>query len=82
MEAATTEIGELVLAAELIALEREERELSALRRRLHERIDLGFPNELLLAQERRVSAERRALQERIDVLRAQLPGLAAPTAMD
>ena len=60
------------LAAELARLEREERELSAVRARLHDRIDLGFPNELTAKRERQVSDERRALHRRIDALRAQL----------
>ena len=60
------------LLAELGRLEREERELSAARARLHDRIDLGYPNELTLKRERQVSDERRALHRRIDALRAEL----------
>jgi hypothetical protein len=60
------------LLAELTQLERAERELSAARSRLHDRIDLGYPNELTIRRERQVSDERRALHRRIDALRAQL----------
>ena len=60
------------LLAELERLEEQERDVSLVRRRLHERIDRGFPNESLLAEERRVSAERRELHARIDVLRARI----------
>jgi len=60
------------LAVELEALERKEREVSAFRRKLHERIDNGFPTEFTLRQERQVSNERRELHRRIDELRAYL----------
>jgi hypothetical protein len=60
------------LQAQLEQLEAEEREISAIRRKMHERIDRGFPTELLIQQERKLSAERRALHVRIDVLRSQL----------
>jgi hypothetical protein len=60
------------LRAQLEQLEAEEREISAIRRKMHERIDRGFPTELLIQQERKLSAERRALHVRIDVLRSQL----------
>ena len=60
------------LEAELEQLELEERELSLARRKLHERIDRGFPNESLLAEEKRVSGARRELHARIDVIRARL----------
>jgi hypothetical protein len=60
------------LRAELEVLEAEEREISAIRRKMHERIDLGFPTELLIQQEQKLSKERRALHGRIDALRAQL----------
>jgi len=61
-----------LIAAELLALEREERELSEFRRRLHDQIDNGFPNEFTIARERAVSARRRELHARIDALRAAL----------
>ena len=60
------------LRAELEVLEAEEREISAIRRKMHERIDLGFPTELLIQQEQKLSKERRALHGRIDALRARL----------
>ena len=61
-----------VLRAELEILEWEERQLSLLRRRLHEQIDRGFPNDLQLARERRVSTQRRRLHRLIGILRARL----------
>jgi hypothetical protein len=60
------------LRVELAALVREERELSEVRRKLHERIDAGFANEVTIARERQVSDERLALHRRIDTLRGQL----------
>jgi hypothetical protein len=59
------------LAAELRALEREERKLSAQRRMLHLRLS-SFTNEQTAARERGISAQRRVLHERIDSLYAQL----------
>jgi hypothetical protein len=66
------------LAAELAGLVLEERQLSSVRRRLHEQIDNGFPNEVVVRREREISAQRRALHRRIDGLRHRLgpgPGL-------
>ena len=60
------------LLADLARLERDEKELSDVRRRLHDRIDLGFPNEVTLGRERQVSEDRRQLHCRIDELRIQL----------
>jgi len=60
------------LRAELEQLKRQEAQISAVRRRLHNQLDLGFPNDLTRAREREVSAERRALHERIDVLSAAI----------
>ena len=60
------------LVAELERLERDERGLSALRRKLHDQIDLGFPNESAWERERHVSDKRLELHRRIDSLRAQL----------
>lgn len=66
-------LGEVeALRAELEQLEAEEREISAIRRKMHERIDRGFPTDLLIQQERKLSAERQALHVRIDLLRARL----------
>ena len=60
------------IRAELEVLEAEEKEISAIRRKMHERIDLGFPTDLVIQQEQKLSKERRELHGRIDVLRAQL----------
>ena len=60
------------LLAELARLELEERRVSAVRRRLHDQLDRGFPNELLRKRERQISDERLALHRRIDVLRTQV----------
>jgi hypothetical protein len=60
------------LRAELEQLESEEREISGIRRQMHERIDRGFPTELLIQQEQKLSKERRALHAKIDALRAAL----------
>jgi hypothetical protein len=60
------------IAAQLLVLEREERELSEFRRLLHDQIDNGFPNEFTVARERAVSARRRELHAQIDGLRAAL----------
>jgi chromosome segregation ATPase len=59
------------LRAELDQLEHEERELSTLRRKLHDRL-ASFPNPHNEARERELSARRRELHRRIDALRVQL----------
>jgi hypothetical protein len=59
------------LLVELEQLERREHEVSAFRKRLHDRLD-SFPNEVTQAHERQVSDERRELHGRIDELRATL----------
>jgi hypothetical protein len=59
------------LTMELAELERAEVEISAVRRRLHVRLD-SFPNELTQRRERVVSDERQVIHRRIDELRAQL----------
>jgi hypothetical protein len=51
-------------------LEAEERELSALRRRFHDRL-ASFPNEVTTEKEQEISQRRRALHIRIDTLRAE-----------
>jgi hypothetical protein len=61
---------------ELLALERQEREISGLRRRLHERL-ASFANPSSQARERELSDQRRALHARIDELRAQAFALLA-----
>jgi hypothetical protein len=50
-------------------LEAEEREVSELRRKLHDRLS-SFPNEVTSQQERALSQQRAELQARIDGLRA------------
>jgi hypothetical protein len=55
----------------LADLERREKQVSALRRKLHDRLD-SFPSELTASHERQLSAERRELHRRIDALRAEL----------
>ena len=60
------------LETELERLLADEEELSLKRRNLHERIDRGFPNEILLEEERQVSKARRELHARIDLLRARI----------
>ncbi len=65
------------LALELEELEQRETEVSALRRKLHDRLS-SFPSEVTQAREREVSDERRALHRRIDDLRAQLASQRRP----
>lgn len=59
------------LRQRLAALEAEEREVSALRAKLHERL-ASFSNEVAAEQERVLSARRRELHEEIDRIRARL----------
>jgi hypothetical protein len=59
------------LRTELDRLEHEERELSAARRRLHDRL-ASFPNPHTEARERELSALRHQLHQRIDAHRVQL----------
>jgi len=59
------------MLVELEQLELREREVSAVRRKLHNRLDT-FPNEITAKREQEVSKERRRLHRRIDVLRAEL----------
>jgi hypothetical protein len=59
------------LEAQLARLEAEEREISALRRKLHDRL-ASFPNEVTEQQEREVSKRRRELHAQIDDLRLKL----------
>lgn len=62
------------LVLELEQLEHREREISALRSKIFDRL-ASFPNEITKQKEREVSAERRALHRRIDELRARLSPL-------
>jgi chromosomal replication initiation ATPase DnaA len=59
------------LRTRLEKLEAEEREISALRRKLHDRL-ASFPNEVTEQHEREVSKQRRELHAQIDALRARL----------
>lgn len=61
------------LEAALDELDAEEREISAIRRKLHDRLAM-FPNDGIAAKEREVSLTRRRLHRRIDALREQHPG--------
>ena len=58
------------LDARIDALEVEEREVSARRRKIHDRL-ASFPNEVMLQQEREISAHRRELHAEIDSLKAE-----------
>jgi hypothetical protein len=60
------------LREELAALEAEQAQVSAVRRRLHDQIDFGFATETTRNREREVSDHRRQLHRRIDELRKQL----------
>jgi hypothetical protein len=60
-----------LLLAELDQLERQEREISALRRQLHDRL-ASSSDSLIEAREREVSAERQELHRRVDGLRGEL----------
>jgi hypothetical protein len=59
------------LRKRLVELEAEEREVSTLRAKLHERL-ASFSNEVAAEQERDLSARRRALHEEIDRIRGRL----------
>lgn len=59
------------MLVELEQLELREREVSAVRRKLHDRLDT-FPNEITAKREQEVSKERRLLHRRIDMLRGEL----------
>ncbi|MBA3842045.1 MAG: hypothetical protein H0X39_05390 [Actinobacteria bacterium] len=58
------------LSQRLETLEAEEREVSALRRKLHDRL-ASFPNDVTVQQERDLSARRRELHAEIDRLRVE-----------
>jgi hypothetical protein len=62
---------EAQLRTRLEQLEAEEREVSALRVKLHERL-ASFSNEVAVEQERELSARRRELHEEIDRIRGRL----------
>ena len=59
------------LEARLEKLEQEERDISTLRRKLHERL-ASFPNELVAKQERELSLRRREIHQEIDELRIRI----------
>ena len=70
---AQPEVGDVwALIDSLDWLTHRERELSDVRKRLHDRIDAGYKTELTAARERQISDERRELHRQIDGLRAQL----------
>ena len=58
------------LDSQIEALEAEEREVSARRGKLHDRL-ASFPNEVTLQQEREISKYRRELHVQIDSLKAE-----------
>jgi hypothetical protein len=60
------------LAERLAALEAEEAQINAERRRLQQQIDNGFATEVSRAREHEVSLRRRELHLQIDGIRAQL----------
>lgn len=62
--------GDSDLDARIDALMAEERELSAIRKKLHDRLS-SFPNEMTTEKERELSKRRRELHEQIDALRAE-----------
>jgi hypothetical protein len=64
------------LIAELPRLEQEQADLSALRRKLHDRIDSGFGNEVTLRREGEVSDQRLAMRRRIAAVRLELAEIA------
>jgi hypothetical protein len=66
----TPDIHDLIVELEQLLV--REKRLSEERRRLHERIDRGYLNEITIRREVAVSAERRDLHRRIDELRAEL----------
>lgn len=66
-------------AEKLAALEAEEAQVSAERRRLQQLIDSGFATELSRSREREVSLLRRELHLQIDAVRIQLGLPTGPT---
>ncbi len=69
-----TSAEEQELDERLTQLEAREREISALRRKLHDRL-ASFPNESTTERERELSRERRELHAEIDSLRARRSAL-------
>src|ERR1051325_6915962 len=73
---AQQEVGDVwALIDALDWLTHRERELSDVRKRLHDRIDAGYKTELTAARERQISDERRELHRQIDGLRETLAPL-------
>ena len=70
---------EQALDALLERLEAREREVSSLRRKLHDRL-ASFPNESTVERERELSRERRELHAEIDALRARRSALRLDSA--
>jgi hypothetical protein len=67
------EVGDVwALVDALDWLTHRERELSEVRRRLHDRIDAGYTSDMTAKRERQISDERRELHRQIDELRAKL----------
>lgn len=67
------EVGDVWALIDMLDwLTQRERELSDVRKRLHDRIDAGYTSEMTAKRERQISDERRALHRQIDELRAKL----------
>jgi archaellum component FlaC len=64
-------VNEAELRARLVELQEEEREVSALRVKLHERL-ASFANPVAEEQERELSAKRQELHAEIDRIRGLL----------
>ena len=69
-------VSEVELLAQLARLEREERQVSARRRKLHDRI-ASFPTPEHEQTERELSAQRRDLHRQIDAVHAEIEAIRA-----
>lgn len=69
-------ISEVELLTQLARLEREERQVSARRRKLHDRI-ASFPTPEHELSERELSQHRRAIHRQIDAVRAEIEAIRA-----
>jgi hypothetical protein len=74
-------IAERELVAQLARLELEESDVSARRRKFHDRIAI-FPSPALLDAERELSLQRRELHRQIDAVRAELIALRHGTPVE
>jgi hypothetical protein len=69
-------VSEVELLAQLTRLEREERQVSARRRKLHDRI-ASFPTPEHEQSERELSRHRRDLHRQIDAVHAEIEAIRA-----